>query len=135
MRRLEPVIWTKGTFLNPQYLQVQDRFLEDLLHFQVSALEFRPWGFSTLRMDQEALAAGNLSITDATGLFTDGLLFDLPGSDVTPPPREIAPHFEPDQQTLDVHLAIPHYRPGGFNFSGPARAAGTRYRAEVELLC
>ena len=27
MRQLEPVIWTKGTFLNPQHLQIQDRFL------------------------------------------------------------------------------------------------------------
>ena len=31
MRRLEPVVWTKGTFLNPQHLQSQDRFLDLLL--------------------------------------------------------------------------------------------------------
>ena len=38
MKRLQPVIWTKGTFLTPQHLQLQDRFLEDTLQFRLEAL-------------------------------------------------------------------------------------------------
>ncbi len=48
MKQLQPVIWTKGTFLTPQHLQVQDRFLEDTLSFRLQALKFCPWGFSEL---------------------------------------------------------------------------------------
>ena len=29
MRQLQPVIWSKGTFLSPQHLQAQERFVED----------------------------------------------------------------------------------------------------------
>ena len=55
MKQLEPVIWTKGTLLNPQHFQMQDRFIESNLQFQLDVLAFRPWGFSRFRIDQEAL--------------------------------------------------------------------------------
>jgi len=31
MRQLQPIIWSKGTFLTPQHLQTRDRFLESVL--------------------------------------------------------------------------------------------------------
>ena len=46
MKQLQPVLWTKGTFLTPQHLQLQDRFLEDSLNFRLQALKFCAWGFS-----------------------------------------------------------------------------------------
>ena len=46
MKRLQQVIWTKGTFLTPQHLQIQDRFLENLLQYCFSngirTLDFMP---------------------------------------------------------------------------------------------
>jgi type VI secretion system protein ImpJ len=48
MEQLQPVIWTKGTFLTPQHLQTQDRFIEDTLNFRLHALKFCAWGFSEL---------------------------------------------------------------------------------------
>jgi len=134
MRQLEPVIWTRGTFLNPQYLQIQDRFLENSLQFHLQALHFRAWGFETLQIDQAQLAAGTFAVSQASGIMTDGLLFDIPKSDGAPPPRPLAPHFDPDQTALDVFLAIPHYREGGFNVASQRRDADTRYRAEIEMV-
>ena len=84
MKQLQPVIWMKGTFLSPQHLQTQDRFLENNLRFQLEALSYQPWGFSELQINQEALAAGNFQITRATGIFPDGLVFDIPNSDLAP---------------------------------------------------
>src|SRR5262249_41549035 len=55
MKRLQPVIWMKGAFLNAQYLQSQDRFLDNSLQFQMESLSSYPWGFRELRLDQEAL--------------------------------------------------------------------------------
>lgn len=133
MPLLEPVIWAKGTFLNPQYLQAQDRYLEDSLQFQMQALNFRPWGFRTLRVDQQALASGTLAVAEAAGILPDGLLFDIPVSDAPPPPRAMADQFGVDQETLDVYLAVPHYREKGLNIGGGMRAAESRYRAEVEM--
>ena len=134
MRRLEPVIWAKGTFLNPQYLQIQDRFLEDSLQFKLNSLYFRPWGFGKLRIDQEALAAGTFAISEASGILPDGLLFDMPRSDAPPPPRPLAPHFGPDQASMDVFLAVPRYREGGLNVGNGRRDVETRYRAEAEVV-
>lgn len=131
MNRLQPVIWTKGTFLNAQYLQSQDRYLDSVLHFQVDSLNTFPWGFSDLRLDQEALTAGDVRVVSATGMFPDGLLFDIPGSDPAPLRRSIADHFQPDQTEADVYLAVPDYRDGGLNVAMPNSTADTRFMANV----
>ncbi len=133
MRRLEPVVWTKGTFLHPQHLQTQDRFLESSLQFQLEALEFRPWGFRRLRVDQEALAGGVFALAEASGILPDELLFEIPQSDAAPPAKPLAEYFE-ETDSVDVYLTIPQYRERGFNVSGVVHDAGTRYRAEVEML-
>src|ERR1700736_5115360 len=109
MKRLQPVIWTKGTFLSPQHLQLQDRFLENLLQFHLESLAFGPWGFSHLQISQEALAAGSFGISSASGILPDGLLFDIPGSDAAPPPKLLADYFDADQTTLEVYLAVAQY--------------------------
>jgi len=110
MRQLQPVIWSKGTFLTPQHLQTRDRFLESVLQFRLEALHFCPWGLHDLRIDQEALAGGNFALTRAVGMFADGLPFDVPDSDHAPPPKPLAPYFDADQTSADICLAIPHHR-------------------------
>jgi type VI secretion system protein ImpJ len=133
MKRLQPVIWTKGTFLSPQHLQIQDRFLESLLQFHLESLSFRPWGFRNLQIGQEALSAGMFGISRASGILPDGLLFEIPASDAAPAPKQLADCFEPDQKTLDIYLAVPHYRERGLNVANSPRQGGARYTAEFEL--
>src|SRR5580700_1079408 len=133
MKKLQPVIWTKGTFLSPQYLQLQDRFLENLLQFHLESLSFRPYGFRSLQISQEILAGGAFGITSASGIFPDGLLFDIPGSDGVPPLKQLGDCFEPDQTTLDIFLAVPQYRERGLNVANSPRQSGARYTAEFEL--
>lgn len=128
MPLLEPVIWAKGTVLKPQHLQIQDRYFEESLHFHLRALNFRPWGFLSLEIDREALAAGFFSLTRASGILPDGLLFDFPNSESAPAPRPLADQFGQDQETLDVYLAVPHYREGGRNVAAANQDA--RYAAE-----
>jgi len=132
MKRLEPVIWTKGTFLSPQHLQLQDRFFESTLQFQLDALAFRPWGFRRLLINQELLDSGLFAVSTATGIFPDGLLFDVPASDGAPPPRPLQEFFNAEQDAIAVYLAVPQYRERGLNVSGKLDA-DTRYRAEVEV--
>lgn len=133
MKRLQPVIWSKGTALAPQHLQIQDRFLESSLQFQIEALNYRPWGFQTLRIDQEALAAGNFGIATASGIFPDGLLFDIPHSDAPPPPKPLADCYDIDRDDVDIYMAIPEYRERGLNVAANG-TGNARYRAEVALL-
>src|SRR5438445_29381 len=131
MRQLQPVIWSKGTFLTPQHLQTRDRFLESVLQFRLEGLNFCPGGFQQLRVDQEALGGGNCALTRTVGMFPDGLPFDIPDSDPAPAPKPLAPYFEADQTSADIYLAIPHHRERGLNVSIAERNADTRYISEV----
>lgn len=131
MRQLQPVLWTKGVLLSPQHLQMQDRYLEDLLSFRLGALAFRPWGFHQLEIDRQALAGGAFAVTSATGILPDGLLFDAPSCDAVPPPKPLDAAWDPDRPTLDVYLTVPEYRPDGFNVASASRDHSTRYRAEL----
>ncbi len=134
MKQLQPVLWTKGVLLTPQHLQTQDRHFDDLLRFQLSSLAYAPWGFTRANVDLQALSGGTFALTDASGIFPDGLAFDLPAADSLPPPRPLAPIWEADQESLDLHLAIPEHRPGGQNVSAETGGRQTRFFAEVILL-
>lgn len=131
MKQLQPVLWTKGTFLTPQHLQLQDRFLEDSLNFRLQALKFCAWGFSEVVLDQELLADGQLAISRASGIFPDGLLFDIPGSDQPPPSKALAEFFDPGVRDLDIYLTVPDYREKGLNVSAVGQNGGSRYLAEI----
>lgn len=134
MRRLQPVIWAKGTFLSPQHLQAQDIFHEDLLQFRTDALNSFPWGFRTLTINREALAAGDFAIDTASGIFPDGLVFEIPESDTAPASKPLASYFSVTHDTVDVHLAVPAWRNGNVNVATSNSDADTRYVAEVELM-
>jgi type VI secretion system protein ImpJ len=130
MKQLQPVIWTKGTFLTPQHLQVQDRFIEDTLNFRLQALKFCAWGFSELTLNQELLGEGQLAVSRAAGIFPDGLMFDIPDADPPPPSKALAEQFETGSKSLDVYLTVPDYRQRGLNVSaGPD--GSSRYLVEV----
>lgn len=134
MRMLQPVVWAKGTFLTPQHLQLQDRYLESLLEFRLEALQFRPWGFHELQIDRDALATGNFAITSASGILPDGLLFEIPESDPAPAPKSLAPYFGPDQEKLDVYLTLPPHRESGVNVANGQMSADARYSSDVMLV-
>jgi type VI secretion system protein ImpJ len=138
MPSLDPVLWTKGTLLTPQHLQAQDRYLDEVLRFQLAALTFCPWGFGQAAVDRAALAGGTCVLTAVSGRFPDGLLFDAPSSDPLPAPRPLDTAWAQDQRTLTVYLGVPEYRPGARNVASGAAAAGgaaatARWRAEEHV--
>jgi type VI secretion system protein ImpJ len=127
MHHLQPVLWSKGLLLDPQHLQAQDRYVESLLAFHVAALHGNAYGFSELRIDEDALASGRVSIVAMRGRFVDGAVFDAPGSDALPSVCELPRADVGD--TLVVSLAIPHWRDSAANAS-TSPDAGARYRID-----
>jgi type VI secretion system protein ImpJ len=132
MRQMQPVLWTKGIMLSPQHLQVQDRFLEDLVAFRLSAVAAWRWGFSELVLDTEALGEGMVAIDTARGVFPDGLTFDVPAADPAPAARAVEDVLDPDDDVREgiVHLAISEWKPGGTNV-GMTPGTGARFDAEM----
>lgn len=133
MRQMQPVLWTKGLLLSPQHLQTQDRFLEDALEFRLATHAFCPWGFRRLEIDREALAGGAFALDRASGVLPDGLLFDVPASDPGPAPKPLEDYWEADRESMDLFLAVPERRPGGYNVSVDRENGSTRYVAEAIL--
>jgi type VI secretion system protein ImpJ len=133
MKLSQSVIWSKGTFLTPQHLQAQDRFIENQLQFQIDALNFRPWGFIDLSIDQNALATGDFALISASGIFPDGLPFDIPDSDFSPEAKPIAPYFDNVESSRDIYLAIPHYLERGLNVTPPNHNTATRYTTDIAM--
>jgi type VI secretion system protein ImpJ len=133
MKRLQPVIWSKGTALAPQHLQSQDRYFENSLQFRLNALAFRPWGFKHLTIDQELLASGSFAVSQASGLLPDGLPFDIPDSDDPPAAKPLDKVFEPDTDVVDLYLAIPEHKERGLNISATPESS-SRYYAEATFL-
>lgn len=134
MRQLQPVVWSKGVFLSPQHLQAQDRFFEENLRFLVEALSFRYWGYTSLQIDGTALSEGQLSISEASGIFPDGLLLDMPASDAPPRLRTLEECFHGGQQSCTFYLAVPQDRPGGINVGLQPGGINTRFYAELRML-
>jgi len=134
MRQIQPVVWSKGVFLSPQHLQAQDRFFEDTLRFLSGALSFRNWGFSSLQIDAAGLSEGRFGITQASGIFPDGLMLDLPASDAPPASRTLDDCFRAGSTTCAFYLAVPQDRPGGINVALQRGGASTRFYSELQML-
>jgi len=134
MRQLQPVVWSKGVFLSPQHLQAQDRFFEDTLRFLSGVLAFRNWGFSSLQIDVAGLSEGRLGIGQASGIFPDGLMFDLPASDPLPASRTLEECFPQAATSCAFFLAVPQDRPGGINVALQRGGVSTRFYSELQML-
>lgn len=130
MRQMQPVLWTKGVLLSPQHLQLQDRFLEDIVAFRLSAVAAWRWGFAELSLNTEALSEGMVAVDSARGVFPDGLTFDVPSADAAPAARSIEEVLPESQQSALVHLAIAEWKPGGTNV-GMTPGTGARFDAEM----
>jgi type VI secretion system protein ImpJ len=130
MTQLRPVIWSKGTLLTPQHLQLQDRFIESVLGFHLDALSFRPWGFRELQINRESLQKGVFAVSRASGIFPDGLLFSMPDSDDLPESLQI--QLDKHQESTDVYLTIPQFHESGMNVSLQAQDGQGRRAAESE---
>ena len=134
MRQLQPVVWSKGVFLSPQHLQAQDRYFEENLRFLSDALAFRNWGLSSLQIDSMGLSEGQLTVSQATGVFPDGLMLDVPGSDAPPRSRTLEECFPAGSNRCSFYLAIPQDRPGGINIGLQRGGISTRFYSELQML-
>jgi type VI secretion system protein ImpJ len=102
------VVWSEGTFLQPQHFQQHDRYLEAYVEGRARSMQAHGWGLSELTLDEAALELGKLSLRSARGILPDGTPFEFPASDPSPEPLDI-PLNTRDALVL---LALPVRRAG-----------------------
>ena len=132
---LEPVIWAKGTVLNPQHLQIQDRFLTDSLQFHMQALQFPAVGLSTAAHRSAGpghrhpgALRGRRHLRRRATVRHSGIRRRASAAQAS----RIG--SARSRSRSDVFLAVPSYREQGLNVSNGLRDVEARYRAEVEML-
>lgn len=107
MKFLSRVVWSEGMYLAPHHFQSQSRYFEDSVAFLASTVSHEPYGLLHFEMDTKAVANGTVSLLYASGIFPDGLAFEMPTSDPRPPTRTLASLCEPSDAELRLHLAVP----------------------------
>jgi type VI secretion system protein ImpJ len=107
MKFLSRVVWSEGMHLGPHHFQTQSRYFEDSLWFHSANLRQNPWGLINFALDSEAIRNGVAILTFASGIFPDGLIFDLPGSDAAPESVNLTEMFSPEDTELILHVAVP----------------------------
>ena len=126
------VLWSEGTFLQPQHLQQHDRFLETYVELRTRVLRPHSWGFVELSIDESLLELGKVAIQSARGMLPDGTPFDCPGRDPLPPPLDVPATLRDSLVTL----VLPVRRPGvdEADLGGGATDGLARYTAgELEV--
>lgn len=115
----QKVLWNEGLFLTPHHFQQWDRYLEAELWQRLRAIQPLCYGFTELKIDEDALASGELVVNRCAGIMQDGLLFSCPDADHVPPTRQLSAVFDTKGAIFDarrgavaVYLAAPLVRPG-----------------------
>jgi len=117
------VLWGEGLFLRPQHFQQQDRYHEARLNETAGALHPYCWGVRQLAIDNDALKADVLRITELSLIFPDGEVVRAPEHDMLPPQVRLSelPAFE---GSITFHAALPALKVHGENCAarGDSRA-------------
>jgi type VI secretion system protein ImpJ len=133
MKFLSRVVWSEGMYLSPHHFQTQSRYFEDSMAFLSASLWREPWGLLHLELDPKAMRNGTASLLHASGIFPDGLAFELPNSDPPPPIRNLLEVFPSTDAVLPLYLTVPSRRDNGFDTDLSA-ANGGRFSRMARML-
>jgi type VI secretion system protein ImpJ len=134
MKLLSRVVWSEGMYLGPHHFQTQSRYFEDSTAFLIANLWHEPWGFLHLELDQKAIQNGSAVVLHASGIFPDGLAFELPNSDPPPPARNLLEVFPSTDAVLPLYLTVPARKDNGFDCDLNGATNGARYAKMQRLL-
>jgi type VI secretion system protein ImpJ len=127
-----PIFWQQGTFLEPQHFQLLDYQRRADLSFILEALHPWPWGFTALRLNEDALASFTLEILEMDLWLPGGYRLVVPGNAQVPPMSFRKAWANPDE-LLEVYLAAPVFSPEQANVEMPQPDRGQAAAAARRL--
>lgn len=130
------IVWSEGLFIKPQHFQQQQRHIDYLLQSRFAALGEHFFGVTELKINDDHLSFGRITLSGASGIMPDGSVFSLPYEDVMPQPLEISDaSFVGQKVYLAQALANDHVTEINFHDqSGPNRSRFQSYKEDVRDL-
>lgn len=108
MTQKNKVAWLESQYLFPHHFQQQERYLEGIIQDRTAPIRPYVWGFMNLEIDSGMLADGQVGLSMASGIMSDGTPFSLPEEAVLPNPVALSPQIK---DTL-LYLVLPRYQSG-----------------------
>ena len=128
-------VWSgrRGCSCSPEHFQQHDRFTEYQTAPASCATSAMPRGFTTVAVDDAALALGKLSINSAQGVLPDGTAFSIPGNDAAPAAIDIPADARDELRRARPRAAAPRHRRDRCRAGRPVRWRRASACAEVEV--
>src|SRR5262245_35026078 len=112
-------------FISPQHLQQQDAYHEAVLEARLAALTPYDWGVVSIRLDEEALSAGQVQLHHFFGVLPDGLPLRFErGDPEAPAARPVEGHLESGQRA-ELYLGVPKDRDDLETYATTEKRSGT----------
>lgn len=127
MSSRNPVLWKEGLFVKPQHFQQMEHATCASVQQKISSLSDVFYGFNELRLNEEHLSFGKVSIIKARGIMPDGTVFDIPGDMPAPPPLEISS----EMANQIIYLCLPLRTSDSLEVRWPESEANTRWLART----
>jgi type VI secretion system protein ImpJ len=124
------VAWSEGLFLRQHHFQQGDRYVEHLVESRVRHVAPYPWGFAQVEIDRDLAQQNKFALRRASGVFQDGLPFDMPGTSPLPAPLDVPAGV--DRQL--VWLVIPAAVVNGREVDMAEGTSGSRYVRDIETV-
>ena len=130
MSRYSKVTWSEGLFLRQHHLQQADRYAEQLIENRTRHVSPYPWGFSSLKIDDDLAQRNKFGLRQASGIYQDGTPFDMPGTSPLPPPIDVPEGSD----KLTVWLTVPAVVGSAREVDMAEATTGSRYTLDLETI-
>jgi len=129
MSQKQKIVWYEGMNLDPHHFQQWDRYYRSFLVSRIRSIIKYDWGLLDISIDKESVMNGQFTLLRCKGVTPDGLIFNIPDDDPSPPSRSVEGFFPATQNEISVFLAIPSERERGRNcaLEGKTEQSDARY--------
>lgn len=109
-----PLFWRQGLFLQPQHLQLLDRYYQSLFTSFFQYQQPYPWGITRMQIQETALENQIFNLLYGDFLFNDGSYAVLPDNAVIEA-RSFENAWDKKGESLDVYVGIRKWNEYGSN--------------------
>ena len=121
------VAWREGLFIRPQHFQQNNYLIYHEMMQRSILTQANAWGLFTLKIDDQLLSQGKVSLVEASGILPDGTIFNSKNFI-----QNLTISIDKEDSGKAIYLALPlHYENEDDTYFEEQEALPTRYVAKT----